>query len=219
MPSTKEFLSRDRCSQIRYSLSFPEINTSYDNRIDEYLHASEEFSTSLCDSSPVSENEIFSAYLTEYLQPLSAQQLLDIMLEMHVSLDDEGLLLFKSIRKSLRLFDTVVLFLVLLSCQFAKSSSYQDNKEFSFIKYCTYLVQSIKWFLSTPLQQILLPEIHFLEEYKQCKSGFLRKKCFACTVHKRTKYICAKCNKSFCFSEECFVQYHQQNGLPFCRFL
>lgn len=220
---SKDFLSRDRCCQIRNSIVFNDINLPSDALIDAFLQANETLqlqSNYEVDSIPEeSILTIFTEFMTESILPLSIHSILQ---QRQVPIDNQAVSLFKSVRKSLRSNDSLLMLASLLIIAKSKSiynNSIQGGFTGSFNDYCHLLISGFHWFVTSPLSRILLPEIHYLEIYKRSKSGQLRRQCFSCSsnasIHKRTRFVCSKCGKAFCNSEECFVMYHKKNSIPY----
>lgn len=220
---SKDFLSRDRCCQIRNSIIFNDIDLPSDALIDSFLQGNETVQLQ-------SENEIesipeesvlnvFTEFMTERVPLLSIHSILQ---QVQIHLDHQIVTLFKSVRKSLRPTDSLLLLasiLVIAESEVIFCHSIQGGFSGTFSEYCSLLIRGFYWFVTSPLSKVLLPEIHYLEFYKRSKSGQLRRQCFACSsntsIHKRTRFVCSKCGKAFCNTEECFVMYHKKNSIPF----
>lgn len=218
---SNHFLSRDRCTQIRNSITFPDIESPYETLIDNYIRISEDFDTpTIVVPDESLWKTIFTEFLTGHMEQVSLSYLFEKMQNCKIRLDPEGLSLYKIARKSLRFSDSLLLFSILLVVNASKHSC---MKTMNYYDFCLEVVRGIYWFVTIPVSQVLLSDVHFLEPYKQCKSGPLRKQCYSCSrfgsIHKRTRFVCNKCEKAFCHSEECFVTYHRKNALPYYSFV
>ena len=222
------FLSRDRFLQIRNHLYLPGIDSSFDKHfIENYMENMEKNKPKLLFPPNVQTQlpkEIFNAYLMSSYQEVAIEPFLQTMSSLGVSLDREASMLISSSGFS-RVSESLVLFSVLLMVSYSKNlfchyfSSYEN---ISFFDFSLLLVSGMEWFQTASLSDLLLPEVHFLELYKQAKSGPLRKQCSMCSLNnqrKRSKYVCKKCGKSFCCTEECFVMYHRNNNFVHYPFL
>ena len=138
------------------------------------------------------------------------------------ALDERQQAALRSVRKSHRYPETVLWFVATLYANLACGAlgGSVDREEFQ-----ERLVRGLFWVNVAPLSQVLAEDVHYLVRVqKKDNKQKERRMCSVCStkeaaVKKRTEFICVKCNRPFCNSTHCFVEYHMKNEFPFYRYM
>lgn len=215
-------ISRDRLIQIRRTLFFPEL-AEFVDIIDKY---NQTFSSEKGDIPAVAEPEyprgVVSDFLTRGEVSVSLSQALGYLEFSRVALDETQLAQLRGVRKNHRYPETVLWFIAVLYGNLACRAlgGRVENGEF-----LERLIRGLFWVNVAPLSQVLAEDVHYLVRVqKKDNKQKERRMCSVCStrdaaVKKRTEFMCIRCNKPFCNSSHCFVEFHMKNELPFYRYM
>lgn len=216
-------MSRDRLIQIRRTLFFPEL-AEFVDIIEKYTQslAPAEKSDPPRPPEPGFHHSIISDYLTREEVSASLSQALTFLEFARTTLDERQQAALRSVRKSHRYPETVLWFVATLYANLACGAlgGSVDREEFQ-----ERLVRGLFWVNVAPLSQVLAEDVHYLVRVqKKDNKQKERRMCSVCStkeaaVKKRTEFICVKCNRPFCNSTHCFVEYHMTNEFPFYRYM
>ena len=220
-------LSRDRKSQIKRTICFPELTslmeivTTYPTRLQQ-----EEPALASSFEERIDAKQMITAYLQNTMAMEDPIQTLATLRSMHIALNEDQSLMLSSLRNSERQEDVLLCFVteLLVNAGYEMYCRQQQLSRESFTQfdYGCLLKSGIQWLNSAPIASIFDKDVHYLVEARRTKSGVLRRHCYACSprgskTHKRTKFICALCHQPFCLNSTCFELYHQKNGYKYYK--
>ena len=220
-------LSRDRKSQIKRTICFPDVTSLMDAM---NTYPSKPQQENLTFASPFEERIDVKHTITSFLQNTveieDPMQTLAMLRSHHIVLNEDQNIMLSSIRNSERQEDVLLCFIteLLLNAGYEMYCRRQQLSRESFTQfdYGCLVKSGIQWLNSTPISSVFDEDVHYLVEAHRTKSGVLRRHCYMCSprgskTHKRTKFICSRCHKPFCLNSTCFELYHQKNGFKYYK--